>query len=146
MIHTIHRASREPSLIRSSDRSPKYPPNATHVTASIRTFQSAVCHFFPLPILPLFLSIPFNLVTDDSYWQCELLSLHHFGVINPEEVRIQHSLNQSCHNTNPILMSLYKISPDPIRNVECPITSQCEQIMRGDCLCLSGSLQQEELG
>jgi len=79
--------------------------------------------------------------------QRKLFPLENFGIIDPEEIRIQNSLYHACHVRNGITICILReVAIYPIWDVQCTIYPQSEDIMCGDCFCLACSLQHEELG
>ena len=90
--------------------------------------------------------IPFHsLAPIPLYRQSKLLPLQHLRIVNPEEIRIKNRLYTPRENCNSIPMSFRPISPDPIRDIQRPVAPQRKQIMRGNRLRLSRSLQQKQL-
>lgn len=66
-------------------------------------------------------------------------------VVDVEKVRVKHSLNDSSNNGNGVEIALGKVAVDPVWNIERPVKSQREEVMRGDGICLAGTLQHEQL-
>jgi hypothetical protein len=113
--------------------------------------EGQACSAFPpektrVPSLPSQIAGAADLPTLDR--KLELLALHHLGIINPEEIRVQNRLQHARNHRNRInlVMRLRHIPIDPVRNVQGAIDSQGEEVMRRDGLGLSRALQHEELG
>lgn len=70
-------------------------------------------------------------------------------VIDIEKVRVKQGLDNTRKNGNglegTLERSLGEVSEHPVGNVECPVEAQRKQIVGGDCVRLSSSLQHEEL-
>lgn len=79
------------------------------------------------------------------YRQRELLSLHHLGVIDPEEITIQHRLYESSQHRSLVQVSLGHISPYPVRDVQRAVRAQRRDVVDRDCVRLAGALQHEQL-
>jgi hypothetical protein len=123
----------------SPDRRPLTPPHAHQHPPAIQP---------PIPFLATnssLLSISHRSpLANPLYGKSKLLPFQNFGIINPEEIRVQHRLHQASHYRNAIpMMLIHKIPPDPVRNIQRPITAQGKEIMRRNRFCLACSLQQE---
>lgn len=59
-----------------------------------------------------------------------VLQEHSLGIVDPEEIRIEHRLHQPCYPGYLIHITFGEISVEPIRNVQCPVKSQSEEVMR----------------
>jgi len=77
--------------------------------------------------------------------QSELLALQHLSIVDPEEIRIEDGLDQAGQDGDAVGEILGEVAPDPIGDIQGAITTQGEQVMRGDGLGLAGALQEEEL-
>lgn len=66
---------------------------------------------------------------------------HSLGVINPEEVGVQHRLHQPRHPSYLIHVSLREVPVEPVGNVYRPIEAQREDIVRCYRLRFTGSLK-----
>lgn len=71
---------------------------------------------------------------------------HSLGVINPEEVGIQHGLHQTRHPSYLIHVSLREVPVEPIGNVQRPIQAQRKEIVRCYRFRFTSSLKHEQLG
>jgi len=85
-------------------------------------------------VIPLFLC-----------WQLERLPLDDFGDVKVEEVAVEDGLNAAGHNGNYVVEAFCIVSVDPVDDVECPVGSECEQVVGGDGLGLARLGDHEEL-
>ena len=68
------------------------------------------------------------------------------GIVDPEEVRIQHRLHQPSDPADRIRACLRdEVAVEPIRNVQRSICAKRKEIVRRDGVGLAGALQHEEL-
>lgn len=67
------------------------------------------------------------------------------GVVDVEEVGVQDGLHKSGENRDEVKVALCEISVYPVRNIQRSVCAEGEQVMGGDCFCLSGALQHEQL-
>ena len=67
------------------------------------------------------------------------------GIINPEEVRIQHSLYDASYPRDLIDMALCKVSIKPVRDIQSPVYTQRKDVMRCYRFSFPGPLKHEEL-
>lgn len=69
------------------------------------------------------------------------------GVVDPEEVRVEDSLDNACDNGDRVVETghLSEIPVEPVGDVQSTISPKRKKIMGGDGLCLASSLQHEEL-
>lgn len=80
--------------------------------------------------------------------QLKLLPLHNLGIVNPEEITIQHRLDQTGNNRDIIsliALTLSRPPPDPVGDIERPVQSQRKEVVRGNRLGLAGALEHEQL-
>lgn len=78
----------------------------------------------------------------------ELLALHDFRVVDPEEIAVENSLDDARDNGNPVdlVLGLGKVPPEPVGDVQAAVDSKGEEVVRGDSLGFAGALEHEELG
>ena len=87
------------------------------------------------------------LATMALYRELELLALEDLVVVDPEEVAVQHGLDDACNEGDPVhlMADLREVAVDPVRDVQSAVQSEGKQIVRGDGLGLPRSLQHEQL-
>jgi len=68
------------------------------------------------------------------------------GIINPEEVRVQDCLYDAGHPRDLINVTICEVSIKPVRDIQCPVHTECEDVVRRDSFSFSGPLKHEELG
>lgn len=73
-------------------------------------------------------------------------AVNSLGIVDPEEVAVQNSLNNSCQQGTWLQPALCRIPPDPIRNIQRSIHAEGKQIVSCDCFGLASPLKHEELG
>ena len=78
-------------------------------------------------------------------WKRKLLSLHNLGIVNPEEITVQHRLQHTGHNSQPLHSSFSRVPPNPVWNIQRTVCSQRSDIVHGNCIRLSSPLQHEQL-
>lgn len=70
-------------------------------------------------------------------------------VVDVEKVRIQQGLDNASNDRNgldrPLEGGFGEISIHPVGDIESPVQSQGEEVMRGNGVCFSGPLQHEQL-
>lgn len=69
-----------------------------------------------------------------------------FGDIKVEEVTVEDSLDHAGHYGDHVKEALKVKAPDPVEEIERPVQAQAEQVVGGDCFCLSSLADHEELG
>lgn len=65
------------------------------------------------------------------------------GVVDVEEVGVQNSLDETCDDRNWLKVALGGITVDPVGNVQGSVSTESEEVVGGDGLCLACSLQHE---
>lgn len=70
----------------------------------------------------------------------------HTGHVEIEEIRVEHRLHDTGNRGNRVEEAFGLISVEPVEDVEGPVDAQCEEIVSGDRLGVSGSGKHEELG
>lgn len=78
----------------------------------------------------------------------ELLALEDLGVVDVEKVAVQDRLDEAGDNGNVVdlVVGLAEVPVDPVGDVESAVAAERKEVVGGDGLSLSGSLQHEELG
>lgn len=71
---------------------------------------------------------------------------HLLGIVNPKEVRVQYSLDDTGDHGDGIEMArLGEISVNPVRNVQCSVNAQGKEVVSGNRFCFASPLQHEQL-
>lgn len=100
----------------------------------------------PPLVLKSHLNLSERVATVQSDGQSELLALQYLRIVYPEEIRVQHGLDQAGDPRNLIDIAFGKVAVQPVRNVQGPVQPQRKQVVRGDGFGFAGALQHEELG
>lgn len=58
-----------------------------------------------------------------SHWQLKTLTLHHLSVVDVEEIRVHHRLENSRQNRNAVKTALEEVSVNPVGNIQRPVDS-----------------------
>jgi hypothetical protein len=61
-------------------------------------------------------------------------------VVDVEEIRVQNSLDETCDNRNGLKVALGDPTVDPVGNIQGSISTQSEEVVGGNGLCLACSL------
>ena len=80
--------------------------------------------------------------------QLELLALEHTSIVDPEEITIQDRLDHTGDGRNPVdlVAGLGHVAVDPVGDVQGPVQTEREEVVRRDGLGLASALEHEELG